>query len=129
MRKRLVAAVLVLASAALAGLTEAGKTRAAALQKVLLAPCCWSEPVATHGSEVALEMRAEINRLVAEGKSDREILDYYKNRYGMRILIEPEGGRSFWMHLVPPIVILAGCGWVIFLIHRWIKRRPQPSAG
>jgi cytochrome c-type biogenesis protein CcmH len=129
MRKRLVVGVLVLASAALAGLTDARKARAAALQRVLLAPCCWSEPVAAHRSEVALEMRAEINRLVAEGKSDREILDYYKSRYGMRILIEPEGGRSFWMHLVPPIVILAGCGWVIFLIHRWIQRRPQPSAG
>ena len=129
MKKHLVIAVLLLVSAALAGLTEAGKSRAAALQKVLLAPCCWSEPVAAHRSEVALEMRAEINRLVAEGKSDREILDYYKSRYGRRSLIEPEGGRSFWMHLVPPIVILAGCGWVIFLIHRWIKRRPQPSAG
>ncbi len=129
MKKRLVATVLVLAAAALAGLTDARKARAAALQKVLLAPCCWSEPVAAHRSEVALEMRAEINRLVAEGKSDREILDYYKSRYGMRILIEPEGGRSFWMHLVPPIVILAGSGWVIFLIHRWMKRRPQPSAG
>ena len=129
MKKYLVVAVLVLAPAALAGLTDAQKTRATALQKVLLAPCCWSEPVAAHHSEVALEMRAEISRLVAEGKSDREILDYYKSRYGMRILIEPEGGRSFWMHLVPPIVILAGCGWVIFLIHRWIQRRPQPSAG
>jgi cytochrome c-type biogenesis protein CcmH len=129
MKKRLAAAVLAVASAALVGSTDAQKTRAAALQRVLLAPCCWSEPVAAHRSEVALEMRAEINRLVAEGKSDREILDYYKSRYGMRILIEPEGGRSFWMHLVPPIVILAGCGWVIFLIRRWIKRRPQPSAG
>jgi cytochrome c-type biogenesis protein CcmH len=129
MKKRLAIAVLVLASAALAGPAGAQGTRAAALQRVLLAPCCWSEPVAVHRSEAALEMRAEIDRLVEEGKSDREILDYYKSRYGMRILIEPEGGRSFWMHLVPPIVILAGGGWVVFLIHRWIKRRPQPSAG
>ncbi len=129
MKKGLLAGILVLASVALAQLTGPQNARAAALQKVLLAPCCWSEPVATHRSDAALEMRAEINRLVAGGKSDREILDLYKSRYGMRVLIEPEGERSFWMHLMPPVALLAGGVWVVFLIHRWLKRRPAPSAG
>ena len=129
MTKRVLAVLLVLSSAAVAELTTGQKARAVALQKSLLAPCCWAEPVATHRSELALEMRAEINRMVGEGKSDREILDHYRARYGMRILVEPEGERSFWMHLVPPIAILAGAAWVVFLIHRWVRRRPQPSAG
>ena len=129
MTRRLAVAVAVLISGALAQLTDQQKARSAALQKVLLAPCCWSETVAAHRSETALEMRAEINRFVAEGKSDREILDLYKGRYGMRILTEPEGERSFWVHLLPPVVLLAGGAWVVLLIHRWVKRRPQSSVG
>jgi cytochrome c-type biogenesis protein CcmH len=129
MTTRLIAALVVLVSAASAELTGEQKLRASTLQKNLLAPCCWSETVATHRSEVALEMRAEINRLVAEGKSDREILDYYKQRYGMRILVEPEGQRAFWVNLLPPVVLLAGGAWVIWLIQRWVRRRPVSSAG
>ena len=121
------AALLVLPLGAMAELTVEQKSRASALQKVLLAPCCWSETVATHRSEAALEMRAEINRWIGEGKSDREILDQYKNRYGMRILIEPEGERAFWVHLAPPVVLFLGCAWVMFLIHRWLKRREKTA--
>lgn len=124
MIRLLFAAILALAASAWGQWNEADRARALALQKRLLAPCCWNEPVSTHRSEVALEMRAEINRLVAQGKSDREILDLYKSRYGLRILIEPEGQRSFWVHFAPPAVLLAGGVWVVFLIRRWRRRLP-----
>jgi cytochrome c-type biogenesis protein CcmH len=128
MLRLLFTTVLALAASAWGQPNDAEKARSLALQKRLLAPCCWNEPVSTHRSEVALEMRAEINRLVAQGKSDREILDLYKSRYGMRILIEPEGQRSFWVHFAPPAVLLAGGVWVVFLIRRWRRRSPQPTA-
>ncbi|MBI4876481.1 MAG: cytochrome c-type biogenesis protein CcmH [Acidobacteria bacterium] len=123
------AVIAALALPLLGELTPAEKARAANLQKTLLAPCCWSEPISAHRSEVALEMRAEVNRMVAAGKSDREILDHYKSRYGMRILIVPEGERSFWMYVIPPVAALAGLGWVVWVLRRWLRRRPQPSAG
>lgn len=119
------AAAVVFLSAA--DLTPEQKLRSTALQKRLLAPCCWSETVATHRSETALEMRAEINRMVAAGRSDREILDHFKGRYGMRILIEPEGERAFWIHFAPPVVLLLGFAWVSFVIHRWLKRRERTA--
>ncbi len=128
MKIRLLTAILALAASAAGQLSEPERARASALQKRLLAPCCWNEPVATHRSEVALEMRAEINRLVAEGKSDREILDLYKSRYGLRILVEPEGQRSFWIHLAPPAVLLAGGVWVMLVIRRWRRRSPRQQS-
>lgn len=121
---RLLLAALLLSMTGLAQpLDETQQARAKALQKILLAPCCWNEPVATHGSQAAVEMRSEINRLVAQGRTDREIIDFYKARYGMRILIEPEGSRSFWIHVVPPVAVLLGCLWVIWVIRRLLKPR------
>lgn len=61
------------------------------LENSLIAPCCYSELVSRHNSEVAAKMRLEIAAWVTEGKSDREILDTYKELYGLRVLAEPEG--------------------------------------
>jgi cytochrome c-type biogenesis protein CcmH len=96
------------------------------LEKSLLAPCCWSEPIATHRSEVALAMRVEIARFVAEGKSDREILDYYKARYGERVLVEPEGAKWWWMHVVPVLMLAAGLAVAVLVLRKWL--RPLPAS-
>jgi len=123
----ILAALLVIPAGFAEQLNEAQQARAKALHRILLAPCCWNEPIATHGSQVSLDMRAEVNRLVAQGKSDREIIDLYKDRYGMRILIEPEGGRSIWIHVVPPVAVLLGLAWVVWVIRRLLKPRPAPD--
>jgi len=121
---RAIAVLMLLVWAAAAPgaeLTEAQRARAEALEHRLMAPCCWSETVAEHRSEIALEMRAEIEQMVAEGKSDREILDYYKAQYGMRILTEPEGGLFVVMNVVPVVVLVAGLVIVAALIRRWAR--------
>ena len=116
------AGVLLLSAAAFAQPVTAQQARILRLQKSLLAPCCWNEPVATHRSEVSLAMRAEIARMVAEGKTDQQILDYYKQQYGARILVEPEGSKWWWMHLTPvAVIVLAILGGVLF-----IRRLRQP---
>jgi cytochrome c-type biogenesis protein CcmH len=95
------------------------------LQKSLLAPCCWNEAVATHRSEVSLTMRAEIARMVGEGKTDQQVLDHYKQQYGLRILVEPEGSKWWWMHLIPIVAIALGVLGVLWFIRR--LRRPVPA--
>jgi len=47
------------------------------LEHAVLAPCCYTEPVAIHRSEIAVKMRLEIAKSVAAGRSDREIIDTY----------------------------------------------------
>lgn len=88
------------------------------LQDSLLAPCCWSETVSVHRSEVALEMRLEVEKFVAGGKSDREILDHYKGIHGARILIEPEGQARWWVYFIPTLAAIAGLGLVVWIIRR-----------
>ncbi|HSW51152.1 MAG TPA: cytochrome c-type biogenesis protein CcmH [Bryobacteraceae bacterium] len=105
--------------------------RIASLERTFLAPCCWSEPISTHRSEVALQMRAEIVRWVAEGRSDREIIDAYRQRYGARVLVEPEGSQWWWMSVIPWVALLLGLALTVLVVRRMSARKtpPAPAAG
>ena len=116
--------LIVLPAFLAAGESSGGqRARIKTLENAFLAPCCWAEPVSQHRSEVALRMRAEIARWVAEGKSDREIVDTYKQRYGARVLIEPEGAGWWLIHVVPWAALMLGLAFTIFLLHRMLARR------
>jgi cytochrome c-type biogenesis protein CcmH len=119
-------AALVVLVAALWG-QDSGRIRA--LQEKLIAPCCWSESVAIHRSEVAAEMRAEIARMVQEGRSDREILDFYKAKYGARILMEPDGQLRIWVYTIPAAAAIAGLALVVWIIRRMVQPQPESSPG
>ncbi len=112
--------------AAGADLSPRQQEQAQNLERKLIAPCCWSEPVSTHRSEIALKMKAEIAAFVAAGKTDEEILAIYKQRYGMRILIEPEGARWWWTHVVPLAALALGLALTIVVIRKLL--RPLPSS-
>jgi cytochrome c-type biogenesis protein CcmH/NrfF len=127
---RFARALLLVAAAGAAGAAQpppeaAQKQRIRKLEESLLAPCCWAEPVSAHRSEVALQMRLEIARFVAEGKTDQEIRDHYKRLYGARVLIEPEGPARWWVHVIPVAAFGGGLLLVVWLIRR--MARPAPS--
>lgn len=102
------------------------------LEQSLLAPCCWSESVAVHRSPVAAEMRREIAQFVQKGLSDRQILDYYVQRYGKRVLREPEGSLRSWLYVVPVAGVTLGLWFTVRVIRRLraahVSLREQPGA-
>jgi cytochrome c-type biogenesis protein CcmH len=109
---------------ALAPAGGTGQARVERLEGMVLAPCCYAEPVSIHRSDVALQMKVEIANWVREGKSDDEILGEYKRRYGSRVLIEPEGAVWWWVNLIPGVAFAAGLIAVAWLIRRWLRQRP-----
>ncbi len=125
MTLRVLLLALIAALGLQAELTADQERRADELKSQLLAPCCWSETVAEHRSEVSLEMREEVESMVAAGRTDREILDHYKAQYGMRILVEPEGGLFWVMNVVPAVMLVLGGVAVVFFLRRMMK--PIPS--
>jgi cytochrome c-type biogenesis protein CcmH len=100
---------------------EAGD-RARRIENQLLAPCCYSESLAVHRSELAARLRAEVRQAVDHGRSDQEILDEYKARYGLRILREPEGERRIWLHAGVVAAVLLGILILVLAMKR--LRRP-----
>jgi cytochrome c-type biogenesis protein CcmH/NrfF len=96
-------------------------------EDVLLAPCCYSEPVASHQSEAAVKMRAEIAAMRAKGMADRQIIEHYKGIYGQRILTVPEGAYRWIAFGVPFVATLIGTVLVVMLI-RQMRRAHYAAA-
>jgi len=88
-------------------LTRSESERYSKLTHELIAPCCWSEPIAIHRSEEALQMLNEVEQLVLAGRSEEEIKAIYVARYGVRILADPPGKAGQWLYVVP--FALLGC--------------------
>ncbi len=104
-------------------LDSAQQQRIHRLEESLMAPCCWAEPVSVHRSEIAMQMRMEIEQAVVQGMTDREILDRYKGIYGARILTEPEGAAHVWVYFIPALAAAAGLALVVFFIRRLLARQ------
>lgn len=124
--KRLLAFLLILAGllgAALpdAGLEPDGKARYHRLCQSLMAPCCWSQTVELHSSAEAEQCKAEVAKLIRDGKTDREILDSFVQRYSLRILAEPEGAKFIVLTAVPILVMLTGGAFLIWYTSRTRK--------
>ena len=106
--------------------TDDQQARIERLQDAVLAPCCYTEPVSRHQSEIALKMRMEIARWVAAGRTDREILDTYVGLYGSKVLVDPRTVPRGWTPFFPWLVLFFGVFLVVWLLKRW-RAKPGPN--
>jgi cytochrome c-type biogenesis protein CcmH/NrfF len=109
----------LLPSLVLAETAEQQQARVDRLEHAVLAPCCYTEPVAIHQSEIAVKMRLEIAKWVAAGRSDREIIDTYVSLYGSKVLVDPRTVPRGWMPFFPWLVLILGMFLVAWLLKRW----------
>ncbi|MGQ9501072.1 MAG: cytochrome c-type biogenesis protein [Anaerolineae bacterium] len=88
----------------------------------LSCPTCTGINVADCPTETCAQWRAKIGELLAEGKTDQEILEYFATRYGDHVLqVPPARGFFLGVWIVPILAILAGLGTFGYLMHRWAK--------
>jgi cytochrome c-type biogenesis protein CcmH/NrfF len=59
-----------------ASLSASRTTQIQKVEKRLLAPCCYTQSIAEHGSAIAVQMRGEVSEMVAEGKSESAIVGH-----------------------------------------------------
>lgn len=78
----------------------------------LLAPCCWRGTLRDHSSELAHQLRGEIERRAAAGESGGAIESDLIQRYGEQIRALPAGRDPRWV-IAAGFVALAGFGLVV----------------
>lgn len=98
---------------------EEPNARIERLEGAVLAPCCYTEPVSIHQSEIALKMRLEIDKWVAEGRTDREILGTYVNLYGAKVLVDPRTKPEWWTPWIPWLTVVFAMGFGFWLLRQW----------
>ncbi len=97
--------------------------RAKAIEEKVIAPCCWTQPVSQHYSEAAGTIRKQIREMLAAGKSEEEILDYYVAEYGERILASPRArGFNILAYVLPWVSLAAGLAVLGLALRRWRSR-------
>jgi cytochrome c-type biogenesis protein CcmH len=119
--------ILLFLILAVAATAQDPTERERALQNKLVAVCCWNESIAFHRSDTALQMRVELRQLIDQGRTDAEILDWFKTKYTGRVLMEPEGTKSAVAYALPVAAVAIGLFLVILLLRRWTRATPAPA--
>jgi len=120
------ATILLLALTSQGAENAKAADRAREIEDQLIAPCCWSQPVSQHDSEISQQIRDEVSSMLAAGKSRDEILDTYIARYGERILVTPRAKGFNTLAYILPWAALPIGAWILVLLLRKL-RSPAPS--
>ena len=91
----MISMILALVFVSPVSLTNTQTAEISKVEKRLLAPCCYLQSIAEHGSGIAVQMRNEVAEMVADGQSEKEIVDHYRSIYGDRILVVPDGSKAY----------------------------------
>jgi cytochrome c-type biogenesis protein CcmH len=125
---------MILAMALVAGLAASAppppdarslEREARQIEGMLIAPCCWTQPVAVHYSAEADEVRVGIRRLLGEGKTRQQVLDAFVAQYGTRILADPPVAGLHWL----PWLFLVTGGTIVVVAVRHLRTNRAESAG
>ena len=102
---------------------------ASALEGRIMAPCCWTQTIDIHGSEVANDLRREIRKRLKGGESADTIEASLVNRYGTKILAVPPGSPLKTLATLLALG-MGGAGAAAFvMLKRWRERTPVPAEG
>jgi len=105
---------------------EADRKRYQSFIEQMRCPKCQNQNLAGSNSPIAEDLRDQIYRLIQDGRSDKEIVDYMVERYGEYVLYQPRlSPATLVLWIGPPLLLLIG---VIVLIRVVIRRRSQQVA-
>jgi cytochrome c-type biogenesis protein CcmH len=95
---------------------EAERARYSELTKELRCPKCQNQDIADSNAPIAADLRKEIYRMLGEGKSNQQIIDFMVDRYGEFVRYKPELSARTWLLWFGPAGLLVGGVLVIGVI-------------
>ena len=87
----------------------------------LMAPCCYSQTIDVHSSDIAKQMRTEVVTMVRANLTEVDIYSHYKAIYGEQILAVPDGllGQlAFAIPLTTTTIAVGMLSFVLYSVHR-----------
>ena len=89
---------------------------------------CAGESVAGSQATIAVKMRSEIDTQMRKGATDDEILSFFADRYGPRVLLNPPGSGVAGLVWVIPVIALIGGGVAVASVFVAARRRRATDA-
>ena len=127
MRKPIVATVLGFTLALGAACASAGELeqRTDALAGRLRCVVCQNQTIADSTAPLALQLKAEVQRQLATGRNEQQVLDFMVQRYGDFVLYQPPFKPSTWLLWGGPALLLAAGVALLFNTVRRAARVPD----
>lgn len=85
---------------------------------------CQNESLASSNAELAHDLRHEVYQLMAQGRTDDEIVEFLVARYGDFVLYDPPLRPSTYLLWFGPFLLLFIAGFVLF---RSVSRRSRAA--
>lgn len=85
------------------------------LTQELRCPMCQNQNIADSDAMIAHDMRRKVYTLVQEGKSEQQVINYMKVRYGDFVHYKPPVTfATLWLWLTPVMFVLLALLFVVF---------------
>lgn len=94
------------------------------LQKALRCPVCQGLSVSDSPSDAARAMGDRIEELVYEGYTEEQVTEYFVDRYGAWVELEPPADQHQTLFIAPFVALAFGTLALIF----WARRRSAADA-
>ncbi len=86
---------------------------------------CQNQTIAESDADLAKDLRIEVKKMLEEGATDKDIIDFMANRYGDFVLYKPlVKPKTYFLWFGPFIILLAV---LLFLIIK-LKKQNIPNA-
>ena len=110
---------------------DAERQRYRSLIEELRCPKCQNQNIADSDAPIATDLRNEIFRMLEEGKSNDEIIDFLVSRYGDFVLYKPPlTSRTLLLWYGPAGMLVIGFGVLgVILIRRRSQNKDRLAAG
>ncbi|MBM5812644.1 MAG: cytochrome c-type biogenesis protein CcmH [Gammaproteobacteria bacterium] len=124
---RLLALLLVLSAAAPAAAIDSEpafddpvlQQRYERLTQELRCLVCQNQSIADSNATLAADLRREVRRLLAEGRTDDEVRAFVTGRYGDFVLYRPPVTQRTWLlWAAPALLLLVGLGIAAAIVSR-----------
>lgn len=94
----------------------------------LRCPVCQGESIQDSPAELANQMKQLVREQLASGRSEQQILDYFTQKYGQWILLEPKAeGINLLVYWLPVVFLVLGGAGVVMAVRKW--SRPAAPGG
>jgi cytochrome c-type biogenesis protein CcmH len=94
--------------------TRPAPDRVQELSERLRCPVCKSVSIAESPSETAVAMRQAVADQVAAGRTDEEIVDFFRARYGDWVLLDPPAQGTTLLLWLAPLAVAVGGGALVW---------------
>ncbi len=103
--------------------------RAQQINKSVMCPVCPGESIDQSQHPLAVQMRAAVDEKLDEGWSDGQVREFFVERYGPAVLLEPPAeGVHLMAWIVPPLGTALALAALYMVVRLMTRRGPRPAS-